>query len=627
MAVTRIGEQVTNWTATSTPEGTNTVSVDIPLTVINNDVLVVIFNVLSPSFITQQLIDPNPPGMYSSRRSELRISSEDFDELTSYAGVDVGANGLYVFTKHWETGDPTSFDFEIGPYFNDDNEIDFEGFVGKVGQFVVIGYRGNDVNSIVETYLRWWGKSGSGTTAHTFQLPTTKDDSMLMLIGSAVHKDRVSPVTPPVVVNDATFTSVHSHTYSETLLDVRRFIPTDDPDPIGSPLQEYYIGDFEISEFLTTGQGTFPIDFDVTGAHDSNISIVLSLIESGAQTTDPKPTGSGPSITGRGYRAWTEDIVNALEVEIWKPNSVGILAVASSGADAPVCLSGTFNFDSLGNCLGGEAYFLQPPIQVPNEGVLRLKLTSSDVTSEYWYSALMENIERVKANKYKVKLVGLFEVNRYDACGAIPTFPTLTGVYPTKLNLFEGKVIPIAAGTADEQQSWEDLLQRRFDLWPDISYGVGAEFVWSQGRARDGTVRKINYTKNLRRMRMKVDEYSITDYVTSYYYDSGGVLNPADKGSRNDLDVLTPRRVVSTEQDGAGNLIAPIGSQLPFYLERSHVFDVQGLLKPPIQINGIPGIGGQYVAGSSVIVKSRGSSAGNIESKITTGALPYEESL
>ena len=619
--------QTTNWVATSTPEGINTVSVDIPLTVIDNDVLVVVLNVLSPTFITQQLISAGPPSLYSSRRSELRVSSEDFDELTSYAAVDVEANGLYVFTKHWQTGDPTSFDFEIGPYFPDDNEIDTEGFVGKVGQFVAIGYRSTDVNSIVETYLRWWGKSGSGTTAHTFQLPTTKDDSMLMLIGSAVHKNRVSPVAAPVVVNDATFTSVHSHTYPETLLDVRRFVPEDDPDPINLPLEEYYIGDFEISEFLTTGQGTFPIDFDVTGAHNSNISIALSLIESSAQTTDPKPTGSGPSITGRGYRVWTEDIVNALEVEIWKPNSVGTLAIASSGADAPICLSGTFNFDSLGNCLGGEAYFLQPPIQVPNEGVLRLKLTTNDVTSEYWYSALMQNVERVNANKYKVKLVGLFEINRYDACGALPEFPTLAGIYPTKLNLFEGKIIPIAAGTADEQQSWEDLLQRRFDLWPDIAYGVGADLIWSQGRSRDGKVRKINYTKNLNRMRMKPDEYSITDYVTSYYYDSGGVLNPADKGSRNDLEPLTPRRVVQTEQDGAGNLIAPIGSQLPFYLERSHVFDVQGLLKPPILINAIPGVGGQYVAGSSVIIKSRSSTAGNIQSKITTGALPYEETL
>lgn len=622
MAITYVGKATTDWTATSDPSGTNTVSVSISGATIDDDIVIIVFNAPAPAHGESLKVGEETSGgvptqyLYSGRNSYLRINSDDFEELTSYANF---INGMHVFTKHWETGDGTSFDFEIGPYF-EDNEIDPNGFVGRIGRFVALSYRNVDTNSIVETYLRWWND-----LSHTFELTTSKDDCMLLSIVASGSRSATSGATAPVVTNDASFTNREAHTFTETQMEAKRYFPPRLGNSAPDTDDYYYNQDLDIADFLTTTKGTFSIDYSATG--ESPIAIVLSLIETSAQSTDPKPTGSSPAITGRGYIEWEEDITNPLEVELWKVNDAGNLAVTTSDND-PVCTRGVFNFDGIGNCLEGEAYFTQPIVFAPFEAVLRLKLSSSNLDpSEYWYTGLISNVEKVNRSLWRTDLVGLFELNRYDKIGASPTFPTLTGIYPNKLNLFEGNVIPVTANTADEWQSWQVYLERKFDLWPDINFGVGTDLKYCQGRPRDGNPVNVSYTANKRRIHLKAERYSIPDYATSWFFDTGTTLTASDYGDRTDASALTPKRVTTTTKDGAGNLILPVGGQIPFYLERSNILTFQALVKPPIKVNNIPDAGGQLAVASRVTITSGSGSAARVVSEVMTGALPYEDSL
>ena len=67
-----------------------------------------------------------------------------------------------------------------------------------------------------------------------------------------------------------------------------------------------------------------------------------------------------------------------------------------------------------------------------------------------------------------------------------PTFPTLAGIFPNNLNLFEGDKPTLTASTDDIMETWRSYLGRVYDQWPDVVYGVGADLVYAQGRPRDG---------------------------------------------------------------------------------------------------------------------------------------------
>lgn len=623
MAITLVGKTTQTWSAVgSTSQGTPQVQVSPPAGIVADDVLVVVW------FLPQNYVDgANPLSIVTAHGFAYPVyaqSGPSFLGDGEFENID-GFASTQTFIRRVESGDSSTYPFGVfGIASNDGVNIQTAGSIGWEtlrGYVVCLAYRNVDFYSVVENKVNIqsaWHSSAAGLSGIQ-KIKTTKNNCMLLQIQSAVTEHSASGNTA-TITNDVTFAQQEAYSFPETLM-----VSDVDANPYE---QNYFVAQLEISDFITTGKGEFDVNYNFSYQHlGKGGSTVIALIDKDHRLEDPPPSVGQPCVTGSGYIAWETDIINPLLTQLWVVSTdTNQLVLKEDIGETATCISANLNFNGIGACIGGEAFFLQEPISAPYSAVFRFKIDESNLVSpDCWYAALATNRQYTNG-LWRVELKGLLEITIDDMVGDVPTLPTYAPVYPNKLNLFTGDEVTVTAGTKDEYQTWRTLLKRRFDLWADIVYGVGPDLVYGQGRPRDAGWLVVNYALERKRMKVVAEPYAIPPFVTKWWVDDDAATPAFLPTEREDLTALVPRRVVESQYDGNGDLITPEGGKAPIYeSEPSHRFVFAGLAKPPLRIDSIPNHGSQYAV-ASIVQISAGSegSTPKVQSTVVTGALPYK---
>jgi len=616
MAVNYIDKDVIVWEGDD--EG-HTVTFNAHSSALDGDLVLVCFACTSSIF---HLADSPPPAYVPTniQTGVVRASSSDgqFDEVISGSTSALQGNHLQVFKRIFRTAD-VDYDFNIDIEFQDGSTTE-DGFDTKVGYFVMLVYRGVSEATPIEYSRHFYNPLGQhGRTVAR----VTKTDSLIVQFGivSAWHPISPGGVNPVTVLDSGMTTRDNRLGYLAELVQVQQTTWTGGgaADIIE---QRYFKMEFETGDMAAATADNYVVRFntgEAANALEEGYQALLVLTDAAHDPPDTPDVGTGPDSAGTGYMVWESTDIEALEWERWaEDDDTGDLTILVDSDSTIQCLGATLYYDGMGSCEKGEAYFQSDPTAGSHNSVFRFLIDEPTLSSPaYYYSALAINSKR-DAGVWKVELIDLMNLILDGPVGALASTdpPTHTGVFEDTVELFRGKLPTITPSSVDEYQSWRTLQGRRFDTW-DVFFGVTSNLKYVQGRVGDGAEISIDYAANKHRMSMQVERSTDNEAVTHWWETAAGI------DERDDIDLLTVRRVVETTLDGASAVIIPPKASAPYFAEQSRTFKVAGLVKPPAKVTNIPQVGEQHVVASRVeITAGTSGKVPTISSVIMTSALP-----
>lgn len=544
----------------------------------------------------------------------VKAKSDDglFDEIVAGAHSSFESGHIQVFQRVYDSAD-TQYDFRVDIEYEDGTTAE-QTFLTREGYFVLMAYRGVATATPVDYKTHFWVADNAGGSTNVI---TTKTNAMLIQASlvSQYHPSLGAP-NPTVSIDSAFTTRDNRLGYVDRDIDLSFTIPGE-----GIAVDYYYKYELEVGERLVTTATNYNVDYNGGSGAGSGLQngyhAFLALIDAAHAPPDSPDAGTGPDKAGQGYMVWEDTDITVLDWEQWGWDGTNLVQQLDS-TETPQCLGGIFYYDSVGSCEKAEAYFQIDPTSGSHDKVFRFLIDEPSLGSPaYYYSALAINSRR-ESGVWKVELVDLMNVLLDGPVGAISStaVPTLAGVFPNKVELFRGKLPTITLSTIDEYQSWRELQARRFDVW-EVSFGVTSNLKYIQGRVGDGSEVSIDYSANKHRMSMEIDRATENNYVTHWWQAWGNLDN------RPDIGKLTIQKVVETTLDGASAVIVPAGAGADYFAEQSRRFRIQGLVKPPAKIIGIPQVGEQHVVASRVeITPASSGKVATVSSMVMTSALP-----
>ena len=594
-----------------------------PAGLLDNDLLIVAFMTPSGSHIHETHIETANGTYTPSELSILQVTSPDFEPVhepvvgNTFFGLNHLIPIISVHKRIYTTFD-TDYTFNLEQYFPD-SSVNQQQFNEYFGRFVLQVYRATAINTVFEQIR---GEYIGLNNPPTWDIFTTKDDCMLVQF---VVSNVVDQFITPEAAIDPSFVQRDQHDFAAVPAYQGGSIH---PSFYGPFPTNYLDGESDVGDFLTSGQGSNSVtstifDSGSTNAFSSDWNayvVVLAIIDISEDIGAITPTG-GPSDAGVGYFITEKQIIEATDFEIWRYDPVAS-AIAIASRPPIRCLELILNYNGIGACVQSQAYFDQNPSAVPFTSILRLLLNDTTlVVPDYYYTGLIGQTEQSNGT-WLATLRGLLHLKLLDqvGVGAETLFPVEAGIFPNFKNLFTGKTIPVVANSADEKQTWKSLLDKRYDPWPDATYGVAPNTEYVQGRPPDGLPVLIDYLTNRNIISLQVEPPVLNDYYTSWWADNGGSIVD---GARTDLNPLTPRRVIESRIDGSSNLETPVGGTIPFFSDPTHIIKVAGIVLPPARVVNLPVVGAQYVATAEVnVIPSTEGSGSSITTTLRTVGTP-----
>ena len=367
------------------------------------------------------------------------------------------------------------------------------------------------------------------------------------------------------------------------------------------------VGDLRVAEDSVAVQGrTAP--YTLTSDSDDLGRVVLALNPFvAAPGIDPPPTA------GTGVGKLITDINNPLVAQAYRVTGSTLSEVAT-----PRLLAVDAAFDAIGGCVGGLATFTSDPLWQPYTRLLRVSYTTTASSPVLWFSGVCTTITDVDG-LFDVELLPLSDLWLDDAV-ALADYPSHVTI-SERLNLNSGLVVDRLAGTVDEWQTWRTYLKKRFEGVSEVTYGVGAEGRYIQGRPQDA----VPLVLDARRYPDSQPKgINLTPYVSAWFGTPTDTTDPVTSSAeRDDLPALAPRRVEPADEGGSG-YIAPDGFGLPFSEPSSYVINIpDALVIPPLQVVDLPNGETQYVAGSRVKIEVDSGGGASLMSSIRTRTIPY----
>lgn len=561
---------------TAEPVASRTLTINAPASLQQNDVMVAVFTIPLWMLKPQEIISVVPPSGWDS---------------IDLSGISTGYGRIMAFVRLAGASEPASYDFvsdgDSPPGGSAQGRFDF----GVDVYGTILAYRGVDILTAVNN------ASINSSGQDPLELTTTKDGCLIIQAGHAYEATGGAGSGTPTLTLDAGVTQRSSDTPTQAYK--------------YSDVKQNRDGLTKVGDDSRATAGTYAADYSGSAV----ITIALIALQSEAARNEEAPPAPGQvGVTASGSITYESDIISPLGLEVWE-GSGGSLAIASDSDQYPEIIGVEAAFNGIGACKRGSVYFISDPFLTPYSKVLRLRVTDG-ANDDYWFAGIAKDA-LYENGLYRVDLVGVLELLIEAAIGS-STIPALAGVIADSLNLNSGAPIAVAAGTAEEYQTWRNYLGRKFALFPEVAYGVGADLVYAQGRPREGgfvTLDALDY----RVLGLQASEYILPPYVSDYYLDESPIVT----GSRS-LGLLVPKRVEQASRDASNDIVSPDGYNYPITAGQSHSFMLPAILIPPVNVINLPGGISQYVASSTVTVSiGEEGSVPQVQSKVTTVALPY----
>lgn len=369
------------------------------------------------------------------------------------------------------------------------------------------------------------------------------------------------------------------------------------------------VGSLRIADVTESAQGlSGPYSIS---ANDVAARILLSLnpiVESSG--LDPIPS------SGTGVGRLIEPI-NPLIIEAFR-YSEGSFTLDS----VPGAIGAEIVFDSIGCCIGGKVTFAIDPLYEPYTRLIKLySNTREDSEARILY---FSGIPTDGGERGGMQTLNLMDLSKLWLDGPVylddyPVHPIISEV----VDLNGGFPLTRTAGTTQEYETWRKFLKRRFDRMPEVSFGVGAEGRYIQGRPQDCSPMLIDAREH---SKIKALSSTLPPYITDYY------VKPDDPtayvetvGTRSDLLTLAPRKIEEARM-GADGVEIPFGFDLPYREAPSYELTIDDRIAiPPFLVIELPDGSNQYVSGARVQITPDTGGGASLKTIIKTRTVPYPE--